>query len=79
MGKFIRRLVEVLLLMSKTMLEVGWSFILWSMLYLEGWSSRSSYFIGVALVVTIINKLRRDNSKVSENLSHFILNFKSPK
>ena len=35
--------------MSKTMLEVGWSFILWSMLYLEGWLSRSSYFIGVAL------------------------------
>ena len=27
----------------------GWSLILWSMLYLEGWSSRSSYFIGVAL------------------------------
>mgnify|MGYP001800088601 FL=1 len=24
-------------------------FRLWSMLYLEGWSSRSSYFIGVAL------------------------------
>mgnify|MGYP001792978338 CR=1 FL=1 len=38
------------LFMSKTMLEVGWSFILWSMLYLEGWSSRSSYFIGVALI-----------------------------
>ena len=36
------------LFMSKTMLEVGWCFILWSMLYLEGWSSRSSYFIGVA-------------------------------
>ena len=49
MCKFIRRLVEVFLLMSKTMLEVGWSFILWSMLYLEGRSSRSSYFIGVAL------------------------------
>ena len=27
--------------MSKTMLEVGWSFISLSMLYLEGWSSRS--------------------------------------
>ena len=36
--------------MPKTMLEVGWSFILWSMLYLESWSSRSSYFIGVALI-----------------------------
>ena len=31
------------------MLEVGWSFILWSMLSLEGWSS--SYFIGVTYVV----------------------------
>ena len=36
--------------MSKTMLGIGWSFILWSMLYLEGWSFRSSYFIGVALL-----------------------------
>ena len=27
------------------MLEVGWSFILWSMLYLEGWSFRSSYIL----------------------------------
>ena len=36
------------LFMSKTMLEVGWCFILWSMLYLEGWASRSSYFIGVS-------------------------------
>ena len=35
--------------MSKTIVEAGWSFILWSKLYLEGWSSRSSYFIGVAL------------------------------
>ena len=26
--------------MSKTMLEVGWRFILWSMFYLEDWSSR---------------------------------------
>ena len=39
------------LLMSKTTLEVGWSFILWPMLYLEGWSPRSSYFIGVALSI----------------------------
>ena len=37
-----------ILFMSKTMLEVGWSFILWSMLYMEGWSSRSSYFLSVA-------------------------------
>ena len=48
LGKFGRRLLVFFLFMSKTMLEVGWSFILWSMLYLEGWSSRSSYFIGVA-------------------------------
>ena len=34
--------------MSKTMLEIGWSFILRSMLYLEDWSSRSIHFIGVA-------------------------------
>ena len=39
----------VFLFMSKTMLEVGWSFILCYMFYLEGWSYRSSYFIGVAL------------------------------
>ena len=38
----------IFLFMSKTMLEVGWSFILCPKLYLEGWSSRSSYFIGVA-------------------------------
>ena len=31
------------------MLEVGSSFIFWPMLYLEGWSSRLSYFIAVAL------------------------------
>ena len=36
------------LFISKTRLEVGWCVILWSILYLEGWSSRSSYFIGVA-------------------------------
>ena len=37
------------LFMSKPILEAGWSFILWSMFYLEGWASRSSYFIGVAI------------------------------
>ena len=35
--------------MSKTMLEDGWSVILWCMRYLEGWSLGSNYFIGVAL------------------------------
>ena len=31
----------------------GWSLILWSMLlYMEGWSSASSYLIGVALATT---------------------------
>ena len=33
------------------MLEVGWSFLLWSKLYLEGWSSRSIYFLSVACKV----------------------------
>ena len=47
-GKFGWMLLEFLLFMSKTMLEVGWSFILWSLLYLKGWSSRSRYFIGEA-------------------------------
>ena len=42
------------LFISKTMLEVGWSVILWSMLYLEGLSSRSNYFIGVALQQPIL-------------------------
>ena len=45
--KFGRRLVEFFLLKSKTMLEVGWSFILWSNVYLERWWSKSSYVIGV--------------------------------
>ena len=40
------------LFMPKTMLEVGWNVISWSMLYLEGWSSRLSYFIGLALCIT---------------------------
>ena len=40
--------LEFFLIMSKTMQEVGWSFILWFLLYLEGWSSRSSYFFDVA-------------------------------
>ena len=47
--------MEFFLFMVKTMLGVGWSFILWSMLFLEGWSSRSSYFIGVALELVISN------------------------
>ena len=29
---------EAPLFMSKTLLKVGWSFILWPFLYLEGWS-----------------------------------------
>ena len=37
--------------MSKTMLEVGWSFILWPKIYPEGWSSRPNSFIVVALHV----------------------------
>ena len=42
--------VEFFIFMSKTMLQVCWSFILWSMFYLEGcWSSGSSYFIGIVL------------------------------
>ena len=36
LGKFGRRLVVFFLFMFKTMLEVGWSLILWSMLYMEG-------------------------------------------
>ena len=36
------------LFIPETKLEVGWIFILWSMLYLEGWSSTSSDFISVA-------------------------------
>ena len=38
----------VFLFMSKTVLEVGSSFILWSKLYLKGWSPRSSLLICVA-------------------------------
>ena len=36
------------LFLSKTMLDVGWSFILWPVLHLKGWSPRSSYISGVA-------------------------------
>ena len=45
-----RRLVEffLLTLTPKTMLNFGWIFIPWYMLYPVGWSSRTSYFIGVA-------------------------------
>ena len=34
------------------MLEVGWSVILKFMIFWEGWSSRSSYVIGVAFIYT---------------------------
>ena len=44
-------LVEFFYLRPK--LVVGWSFISWSMLYLEGRSSRTSYFCGVALLLRI--------------------------
>ena len=33
--------------LSKALLVVGRWFILWSMLYMEGWLSRSRFFIGV--------------------------------
>ena len=49
LGQFGRRLVEFFLIMSKTMLDFVCSFILWFMLYLEGWSLRTSYYNGVAL------------------------------
>ena len=42
MPKFIANLEKFFSFMSKTMLEVGQSFILGSKLYLEGWLSRSS-------------------------------------
>ena len=47
LGRFGRRL-EIFFL-SVTILAVGKCSILWSMLYLEGWSSRYSYFMGVFL------------------------------
>ena len=37
-----------LVIVTKTMLAASWSVILWSMLYLEGCSHRSSYVIGLA-------------------------------
>ena len=65
------------LFMSKTMLEVGWSFILCYMFYLEGWSSRSSYFIGVALpvnpnmlIMMVSIKLNSFNSAYGSSLSY---------
>ena len=48
LGKFGKGSVKFIFFVRKTLLEVGWSFILRSMLYLESWSSRSSYFVGVA-------------------------------
>ena len=51
--------------MTKTMLEVGWSF----MFYLEGWSSRSIYFIGVALFCvanSLVNKCQPMKSYISK-------------
>ena len=59
------------LFMSKTMLEVGWSIILWSIFNLEGWSSRWSYFIGVALrewlSLKVSNKIQyqKDNNETA--------------
>ena len=50
LGKFGRRLVEFFDLCPKLCWRLAGVSFLWSMLNLEGWSSRSSYFIGVALM-----------------------------
>ena len=65
MGKCGRWLVEFFLFMSKTMLEVGWSFILWSMLYLEGWSYGRIKLFGVALLTSFLAGLMIDRSSSS--------------
>ena len=57
------------LFISKTTLEVGWSFILWSMLYLEDWSSRSSYFIGVALYMKSLTVYHNSASNLKAQLT----------
>ena len=44
-------LVNYFLFMSETKLKVGWSFILWSMLYLDGWFCESSYWNGLKPMV----------------------------
>ena len=44
LGKFRKRLVDLYCSCPIKLLEVGWSLILWPMLYLEGWLS--SDFIG---------------------------------
>ena len=67
--------MEFVLLKSKTMLEVGWSFILWSMRYLP---SRSSYFIGVALsYIRVILTLLPGKSSTNGGLNTLMMSSSS--
>ena len=73
LGKFWIRLVDFFHLCPKLKLAVGWSFILWSMLYLEGWSSRSSLFywcglMQLFLVILLLNTLFRNHNAFNNHI-----------